>query len=830
MKDLSNLEAALLISIKINPDRHQVFHAGSVCATIFEIGRAVTTLKNLNYITENDRGRFHVNQKVLDRLNTEVMHEENSSGVVHRSDSEAPTVSVDTSKPLPTKPTPESLLQQLAEYGKRGAVAQTLANAYGVRGIAIAQMLRRLREEGKVTKHETFWFIATQDDAVTHIEVPYETRREVTNADELQKLIKLQKGWFTAKESYDEMSKAFIVDWKLFYGVFMEMAGEGHFNVKENGIIVSYEHSYDADNKHSNCRWDDTVHDAAKFDKVVQDYIYLVQQGGSKRWSLEHCVEVTKIESGLLLHWFELAGFDIDNIDSIGKKEQPDYLPVDRLNAQAVQDFISDEGCGVKAFVKFFNLDPAVVDKIGPVLAQVGLARYDEENKFLMLPNAVTKSTAEEPRVTVNAETGIDTIEMVQIPNDGFVFIEVEVDPTRAVTMQYFYGNSAFNGMHITPTDRPNVYNLQVPVELAQSQVDIEGMYERVRVDRVEDKDEGLPVMIPANARIGDYTSRHFEKRAEEQKENPPEKMYFNGEKPKGADGLSAEGVALFTEIMARIEPQVPESGHTKFMGKVAERLVGFTKAVAQAPEKEVEHSSMLQIDRPLLGMHLFRVSELAEMKPIPETVEDENSPYFGCKITPCTGDQIGYATITIEPGHPMWQPPQYTPRAQSYERNADGTLVIDTDENGHMSPRLIGETRFAYTTDTDKAVHGDEIVPENEDIFGNDAEPLNEPDGDPEAEEYAANLEPHLKHLLKALAGVPTKEDIFAMVSEANDTIRRDSASAGVKGTAASGCGVPQRTVKPEWTSGLALIADQHKRSSSTYKLLMEIKEYLEK
>lgn len=815
MKNLSNIEAALLISIKLNPDRHQVFHAGSVCATIFEIGRAVTTLKNLNYITENDRGRFHVNQAVLDRLNTEVMHEENSSGVVHRSDSSAPSVSVDTSKPLPTKPTPESLLQQLAEFGKRGAVAQTLANSYGVRGIAIAQMLRRLREEGKVTKHETFWFIATKDDAVETIAVPYETRRAVSNADELQKLIKLQKGWFTAKESYDELSKAFIVDWSFFYGVFMEMSGEGHFNIKENGIIVSYEHSYDADNKHSNCRWDETIHDADRFNKVVQDYIYLVQQGGSKRWSLEHCVEVTKIQSDLLLHWFELAGFDIDNIDSIGKKEQPDFMPVDRLNAQAVQDFISDEGCSVKAFVKFFNLDPAVTDKIGSILAQVGLARYDAENKFIMLPNdVVVSSAADEPRVTSNPETGIDTIEMVQIPNEGFVFIEVEVDPTRAVTMQYFYGNSAFNGMHITPTDRPNVYNLQVPVELAQSQVDIEGMYERVRVDQADD---GLPRMVPASG--GDHVSKSFEERAEEQKENPPEKMYFNGERPNSATlGPSPETKAFIDEILANIKEHIPADGPVGPQGHTS-----YAHVVAV---EEVGHSSMLQIDQPLVGMHLFRVSELAKPQQIPETVEDENSPYFGCKITPCTGDQIGYATITIEPGHPMWQAPQYTPRTQAYARNADGTLVFDVDENGVYTPRRVGE-----------------IVPEeNENLFGADcAEEVQRKDSDcdddPEAEEYAAALEPHLKHLLEALAGVPTRKQMYEMFKEIYNGVERMGNDpegtrmySGVKGTACSGGGVPMRTVKPEWVSGLALIADQHKRSSATHKLLMEIKEYLEK
>lgn len=778
MKDLSNLEAALLISIKINPDRHQVFHAGSVCATIFEIGRAVTVLKNLNYITENDRGRFHVNQPVLDRLNTEVMHEENSSGVVHRSDSAKPTVETPKaetpapakieSKPLPTKPTQESLLQQLAEYGSRGAIAQTLANAYGVRGIAIAQMLRKLREEGKVTKHETFWFIATKEDAVTHIEVPYEARRAVTSPDELKKLIQLQKGWFTAKESFDEVSKAFIVEWPFFYGVFMGMSEEGDFNIKEDGELVSYELSCDGDNLHANCRFDFT---ADEFNKIIQDYMYLMQQGGTHRWNLSHCVEVTKLRSDLILHWFELAGFDISDVHSIGKKEQPEYMPVDRLNAQASLDFISAEGCSVKAFVKFFNLDPAVIDKIGPVLAQVGLARYDEENKFLMLPNEVAKAPADEPRVTVNPETGIDTIELLQIPNDGFVFIEVEVDADRAVASQYFYGNSMFNGMHITPTDVPNVYNLQVPEAFAQEIVEPEGMYENVRVDQ---SDDGLPVMLPASHSVGDYTSRHFEKRAEEQKENPPERMYFNGEKPKGE--ISAESRSLVDDLLAAISERIPAAGETGPVGPIG------CEGVAV---EQVEHSSMLQIDRPLLGMHLFRVSELAEPQKIPETVEDENSPYFGCKITPCDGDKIGYATITIEPGHPMWQPPRYM-----------YTSDPEAFENGVKSSQR------------------DPL--EDKDIFGNDAEPLNEPDGDPEAEEYAAALEPHLTHLLNSMKGVPGAI--------------RDYAEEGVKGNPANGCGVPVRTVKPEWIVGLDLIADQHKRSSATRKLLMEIKEYLEK
>lgn len=819
MKNLSNLEAALLISIKINPDRHQVFHAGSVCATIFEIGRAVTALKNLKYITENDRGRFHVNQAVLDRLNTEVMHEENSSGVVHRSDSDAPTISVDVSKPLPTKPTPESLLQQLAEFGKRGAVAQTLANAYGVRGIAIAQMLRRLREEGKVTKHETFWFIATQDDAVTHIEVPYENRRPVTDVTELQSLIKLQKGWFTAKESFDELSKAFIVEWSFFYGVFMGMADEGHFNVKENGVLVSYEHSSDAENQHANCRWDDVTSDPVKFDKTVQDYIYLVQQGGSKRWSLDHCVEVTKIQSGLLLHWFELAGFDITDIDSIGKKEA-EFTAFDQLDSVKVQEFIGAEGCRVTAFMKAFNLDPDTTEKVCSLLELVKVARYDAENKFLMLPQTkkiVEAPEAQAPRVTSDPETGEDTIQIQQIPNAGCVFLEVHCDPTREVATQYQYGNSLFNGMPITPTDDAGVYLLHVPEAFKQEAVDVEGMYENVRVDQ---RDDGLPVMLPAHG-AGDYRSAHFEKRAEEQKENPPEKMYFNGEKPKGE--ISAEARTLVDGLLAALAESKPtEPAETSDEG---------------------EHSSMLQIDRPLLGMHLFRVSEhaLVQSKPLPETVEDENSPYFGCKITACTGDQVGYATVTVEPWHPMWEHVVGHPvqRVFTYARNDDGTLIIDTDENGRMCPRLLAANparRFMYTNDLSNGVTAVNMPPD-EDIFGGDADPLspdfgNEPDGDPEAEEYAANLEPHLKHLLRALAGVPTKEEIYDMLAANNEAIRVGSASVGVKGNPANGCGapLPVRTVKPEWISGLALIADQHKRSSATHKLLMEIKEYLEK
>lgn len=784
MKNLSNLEAALLISIKLNPDRHQVFHAGSVCATIFEIGRAITVLKDLKYITENDRGRFHVNQAELDRLNTEVMHEENSSGVVHRSDSTQPTVSVDTAKPLPTKPTAESLLQQLTDAGTRGTTAQDMAKAYGCKGTSLVQILRKLRDDGKVTKYGTQWFIATQDDAVETIAVPYETRRAVTSSDELQKLIALQKGWFTAKESHDELSKAFIVDWSLFYGVFMEMASEGHFNVKEDGVLVSYEATYDAENKHANCRWEFTPE---AFNKIVQDYIYLVQQGGARRWSLDHCVEITKIQSGLLLHWFELAGFDIEDTDSIGDKVS-EYTAFDRLDSVKVQEFIGAEGCRVTAFMKAFNLDPDTTEKVCSLLKLVNIAHYDAENKYLMLPQTkkiVEAPEAPAPRVTSDPETGEDTIQIAQIPNAGCVFIEVQCDPTREVATQYQYGNSLFNGMPITPTDDAGVYLLHVPEAFKYEPVDPEGMYENVRVDQ---RDDGLPRMVPASG--GDFVSARFEKRAEEQKENPPEKMYFNGERPNSATlGPSPEAKAFIDEILCSIKEHIPAAGETGPTGPVG------CEGVAV---EEVEHSSMLKIDRPLVGMHLFRTSDqvVSGIATLPETVEDENSPYFGCKITPCDGDKIGYATITIEPGHPMWEPP-----------------------------------RYAYTSDMDKAVYGDSIVPEDEDIFGNDAKPLNETDGDPEAEEYAANLEPHLKHLLRALAGVPTKEDIFDMVREANDSIRRDSASVGVKGNPANGCApLPVRTVKPEWISGLALIADQHKRSSATHKLLMEIKEYLEK
>jgi hypothetical protein len=794
MEKLSVIESALMLSLKMHPNNHAVFHARAVSATVLEIDRAVAALKRLNYVIQDNSGRLTLNEHTIKRANTDLMHAEQKP-VVHRVAESAPVLPVTKAEkageaPVTVygKPTPETLLAQLTVQRNKGMTAGDMAKHYGgYDGRSLVQLLRKMKTDGLVTKFGNMWYAATQEDKVEHIEVPYETRRAVTNSNELQKLIKLQKGWFTAKESYDELSKAFIVDWSLFYGVFMEMAGEGHFNVKENGVLVSYEHSYDADNKHANCRWDDTIHDAEKFNKVVQDYIYLVQQGGSQRWSLEHCVEITKIQSGMLLHWFELAGFDVDDIDSIGPKVAPGFTPFDRLDSVKVQEFIGAEGCRVTAFMKAFNLDPDTTEKVCSLLELVNIARYDAENKFLMLPQTKKIVEAPEepaPRVTSDPVTGEETIQMIQEPNEGFVFFEVVCEANRPVAAHYQLGNSCFNGMPITPTDDPEIYMLQVPDAFKFEAVDVEGMYEHVTHDE--------PQLHKPTASSPHFAAQRIEERAAEQKENPPEKMYFNGEKPVVDPAPFTGNESFVKEMVARLRETIEGDS----LGK---------------REPEVEHSSMLQIDRPLVGMHLFRTMDcvVSGNVPLPETVEDENSPYFGCKITPCDGEHIGYATITIEPGHPMWQPP-----------------------------------RYAYTSDRDKAVFGDSIVPEDEDIFGADADPLsNEPDGDPEAEEYAANLEPHLKHLLKALAGVPTKEDIFEMVREANDTIRRDSASVGVKGTpesgvsigackAASGGGtpLPVRTVKPEWTSGLALIADQHKRSSSTYKLLMEIKEYLEK
>lgn len=773
MEQLPVIESALILSIKIHPNNHAVFHARVCSATVFEIDRAIAALKRLNYIIQDNSGRLTLNEHAIKRVNTDLMHAEQKP-TVHRVAESSPAVLPVTKSELVEaskmsdafllKPTADSLLQQLKEAGQRGTTASDMAKTYGCKGTSLVQILRKLRDDGKITKFGTQWFIATEADAVETIAVPYETRRAVTDVAELQNLIKLQKGWFTAKQSHDELSKAFIVDWALFYGVFMDMATEGEFNVRENGELVSYELSVDADNTHANCRWD---FDAETFEKIVQDYIYLLGQGGTHRWNLNHMVEITKVRSDLLLHWFELAGFDIDNTDSIGPKAAPEFTQFDRLDSVAVLEFIGEEGCRAPAFMKAFNLDPESTEKVCSLLELVGIARYDAENKYLMLKQA--KSDGLPPRVTTDNETGDEVIEMVQVPNEGFAFIKLHHDGSgRAVASQYQFGNSMFNGMPVTPTDDPDIFNLQVPEEFQSEPVNPEGMYERINTDQYDE-----PLLHKSSPTKGDFISKRFEDQAEEQKENPPERMYFNGEKPKVNTEMSQAAKDFVADLMAKVEEHIPPagpSGPTGPVGPGSYRIV-----------KEPEHSSMLRINNPMVGMHLFRVCEsvVTGLLPLPEFVEDENSPYFGCKIT--ASDDIGFATITVEPGHPMWQ-------------------------------HVITQSRPGY----DSSVGGGKTV-----------EGADNSDDDLEAEEYAEKCAPHLDRVLHSIRGQkgaaqcePKRERQY---DDGSDLV--SEASVGT-----SACGMPQRTVKPEWISGLAIIADQHKRSSATRQLLMEIQEYLKK
>lgn len=775
MEQLPVIESALILSIKIHPNNHAVFHARVCSATVFEIDRAIAALKRLNYIIQDNSGRLTLNEHAIKRVNTDLMHAEQKP-TVHRVAESSPAVLPVTKSELVEaskmsdafllKPTADSLLQQLKEAGQRGTTASDMAKTYGCKGTSLVQILRKLRDDGKITKFGTQWFIATEADAVETIAVPYETRRAVTSVDELQRLIQLQKGWFTAKESYEELSKAFIVDWSFFYGVFMEMATEGEFNVRENGVLTSYELSIDGDNSHSNCLH---ILTAEEFDKIIQDYIYLLGQGGTHRWNLEHCVGLTKIRSDLLLHWFELAGFDITDVSSIGPKVQSEFTPFDQLDSVLVQEFIGVEGCRVTAFMKAFKLDPETTEKVCSLLELVNIARYDAENKYLMLPQTKKIIEAAEepaPRVTNDPETGEDTIEMIQEPSAGFVFLELTCDGSgRAVATQYQLGNSVFNGMPITPTDDPDVYLLQAPVEFKFELLDNEGMYDRVRYDE--------PLLHKSSPTKGDFISKRFEDQAEEQKENPPERMYFNGEKPKVNTEMSQAAKDFVADLLAKVEEHIPPagpSGPTGPVGPGSYRIV-----------KEPEHSSMLRINNPMVGMHLFRVcdSVVTGLLPLPEFVEDENSPYFGCKIT--ASDDIGFATITVEPGHPMWQ-------------------------------HVITQSRPGY----DSSVGGGKTV-----------EGADNSDDDLEAEEYAEKCAPHLDRVLHSIRGQkgaaqcePKRERQY---DDGSDLV--SEASVGT-----SACGMPQRTVKPEWISGLAIIADQHKRSSATRQLLMEIQEYLKK
>lgn len=820
MKDLTNLEAALLLSVKMHASCHAVYHAGAINATILEVDRTYASLNARGLIAKDVNNKFYLLQNAVDRLNKELTKETENTGVVHTSKvepaKECRCVKYGRGNPhwpcavhpdevqdkqeapalvLPKRPTEESILAQLAHVGEKGTTATELAKPYGIKGTSLVQTLIRLRETNRVVKNDKVWALAKAEDAVTHIEVPYDARREITEIESLKAVINVQRGWFTMKDMFAELSKAYKINADFFHDVFMGMAENGEFNVMEDGVLVDYTTSYSYDNKHSPC-----LHavDAKLFEMMMRDYVYLIKQGGAKSFSLSHAVNSLRLRSDMVLHWFELAGFNVED-PALIREAGTEFRTLDNVSVMAICEFI-DTGVKLSAFIKHFKLDPSTAEDVKHLLQLTKTATFHEETQFLVPFAPPLPLPVEEPEIIDHGPTvTMESIEHgcaedadepdeeeddVLDQNENVANVE-PVDGVRAVpadeqSIDKFHARlnaqaEVLKPLHeATPKRKPFKTITHAIVTLLQNagKLNQEDVIQHI----IEQGFETQELLDQFCAEIAAEPSAHIDVAEAQEARVCGEALNeiiatLHATKGMPLDtGVTDDGAAILESLhsshsvfpyedredLTPEEVQLLCDVYSSKVRKIKARYgivdkepgpqghAGHAGPVGPTPcnnecgttEPEMEKTTVVNLDKSMWPYGLHREIEVVRPLPVPNVIDDIESLFYGCEVRQCVDPR--FATVMIPEGFNRYDIVAIAHR-----------LVITRNDKGYAT---VQDTRANPT-----AVRKHEAP----------TTPANKP---------------------------------------------------------------AQQTVKPEWTVGLSLIAENHKKGSTTRKLLLEIKEHLEK
>lgn len=439
MKDLSALEAALLLSIIEAPGRTLTVYTDMCMSSYTQISRAATRLKSLMYVRCNEDNRFYISDEFMKKEQAEVAQtyglpepEQSEQEVEPMADRKQELIE-EAMKPknnddLPPRSgvgviTEESIMYYMNDGQRR--TASWIAGKLGhTDGRSVARPLRALCQSGQLIKIDSFYELANPGEAfkravkTTVLPTPEpapvaEPESKQISDDEIADFIRAQTDSFTAKSCYEDLCKNHECEYNAFMNVFDDVVQGDGVICYDDGQFVDPSVDYNPEALYLiRVEGQGREHALA----LVSDYV-----AKNNRFSLLAIVLETRLAPRLVISLLKELDYNVTNLTSISKGKhigrfqhspnQPhktenfqhhkpssfptqEYKQIEELDSKDIVDFIST-GVRFSAFMKKFQLNLSDRKKILDALTMTKLAEFDAETQWLFPPREEEKPVAE---------------------------------------------------------------------------------------------------------------------------------------------------------------------------------------------------------------------------------------------------------------------------------------------------------------------------------------------------------------------------------------------------------------------------------------------------
>ena len=451
MKDLSALEAALLLSIIEAPGRTLTVYTDMCMSSYTQISRAVTRLKSLMYVRCNEDNRFYISDEFMKKEQAEVAQtyglpepEQSTQEVEPMVDRKQELIE-EAMKPknnddLPPRSgvgviTEESIMYYMNDGQRR--TASWIAGKLGhTDGRSVARPLRALCQSGQLIKIDSFYELANPGEAfkraavkpipVTSEPAPVaEPESKHISDSDIADFIRSQTDSFTAKSCYEDLCKDHECDYNAFMNVFDDVVQSDDVICYDDGQFVDPTADY---NPEALYLMRITGLNREQAGALVTEYVEK-----NNRFSLLAIVLEIRLAPRIVVSLLKELDYNVTNLTSISKgkhlgrfqhsPKQPhktenfqhhkpssfptqEYKQIEELDSKDIVDFIST-GVRFSAFMKKFQLNLSDRKKILDALTLTKLAEFDAETQWLFPPRAeepvaeeVLEAESEEPHDT----------------------------------------------------------------------------------------------------------------------------------------------------------------------------------------------------------------------------------------------------------------------------------------------------------------------------------------------------------------------------------------------------------------------------------------------
>lgn len=439
MKDLSALEAALLLSIIEAPGRTLTVYTDMCMSSYTQISRAVTRLKSLMYVRCNEDNRFYISDEFMKKEQAEVAQtyglpepEQSTQEVEPMVDRKQELIE-EAMKPknnddLPPRSgvgviTEESIMYYMNDGQRR--TASWIAGKLGhTDGRSVARPLRALCQSGQLIKIDSFYELANPGEAfkraavkpipVTPEPAPVaEPESKHISDSDIADFIRSQTDSFTAKSCYEDLCKDHECDYNAFMNVFDDVVQSDDVICYDDGQFVDPTADYNPEALYM------IRVVGLEPDQIRARVSEFVER--NNRFSLLAVVMELRLAPKTIISVLKELDYNLSNLANISKgkhlgrfqhsPKQPhktenfqhhkpssfptqEYKQIEELDSKDIVDFIST-GVRFSAFMKKFQLNLSDRKKILDALTLTKLAEFDAETQWLFPPRAEEKQVVE---------------------------------------------------------------------------------------------------------------------------------------------------------------------------------------------------------------------------------------------------------------------------------------------------------------------------------------------------------------------------------------------------------------------------------------------------